>query len=163
MKRGDILVGGGECWRVVEPANGNRTVKLIQIAGPEMTEVRVSEVPKSFFHGKQLYRAINELIDMDATIAVAEISRYVDVAKLGWNPRLWATALLERYGQDVIRIDLTTLLGWTSRMISAGEEKILAEQEAAKKEAAKKRRSKRLKLVKKNSAKRVVRPRGEKS
>jgi len=161
LKKGDIILGGGECWRVVEPANGNRLVKVIQVAGPEVTEVRTSEVPKSFFNGKTLFRAVSDLSDLDATLAVAEVTKYVDVSELGSNPRLWVAAFLQRYQGSPIP-DSTTLLGWYSRMIQAGEDKAIAEiEEEARQKKLEEEKQKKLEarkkraLKKKNDAKAV--------
>ena len=144
MKRGDLILGGGEAWRVIEPANGNRLVKVIQVAGPEVTEVRTSEVPKTFFNGRTLFRAVSDLSDLDATLAVAEVTKYVDVSELGANPRLWVAAFIQRYQGEIVP-DATTLLGWFSRVMSAGEEKYKAELDEAEKkkklEATKKKRA----------------------
>ena len=159
MRKGDIILGGGECWRVVEPANGNRLVKVIQVAGPEVTEVRTSEVPKTFFNGKTIFRAVSDLSDLDATLAVAEVTKYVDVSELGSNPRLWVAAFLQRYQGQIIP-DATTMLGWFSRLVSCGEEKVKneieeearlkkLEEEKKKKLEARKKRA----LKKKNDAK----------
>ena len=155
MRRGDIVSGGGETWRIVDCANGNRLIKIIQIAGPEVTEVRTSEVPKTFFNGKTLFRAVSDLSDLDATLAVAEVTKYVDVSELGANPRLWVAAFLQRYQGEQIP-DATTLLGWFSRMIQAGEEQCKAEiEEAARLEAlaAKRKKAAKAKALAKAKAK----------
>ena len=153
MKRGDIILGGGEAWRVIEPANGNRLVKVIQVAGPEVTEVRTSEVPKTFFNGRTIFRAVSDLSDLDATLAVAEVTKYVDVSELGANPRLWVAAFIQRYQGEIVP-DATTLLGWMSRLIQAGEEKAKVEiEEKAKAELDEAEKKKKLDDRKKRALK----------
>lgn len=141
MRSGDLIVGGGEAWRIVQWDDDERKVKLRCIAGKGV-DVQVLDVPLSFLDGKTLYRQTSEINDIDADLAVAEVKHYVDVSSLGWNPRLWVEAFLNRYKTGHPVPDSTTLLGWFSWMIAKGEEKALAEIEDEKKQAASARRKK---------------------
>jgi len=137
MKAGDLFCGGNECYRIISKNGKSISVRLV--AGKTL-DVAVHEVPQSFMEGKTLYRPISEIIDVDAEMAMAEVSSAVDVAALGWNARLWVEAFLKRYEMGHPVPDAATLLGWFSNMVSAGEEKVHAEQLEAKKLAATKKR-----------------------
>ena len=157
--KGDIILGGGEAYRIVDYDDKNRNVKIIQVAGQSGNEIKTNEVPKSFFTGKTVYRAIANLSDIDVNLAVTEISSFVDISELGCNPRLWVAAFLKRYEGEVVP-DSTVLLGWFARLVSCGEEKVKneieeearlkkLEEEKKKKLEARKKRA----LKKKNDAK----------
>jgi hypothetical protein len=118
MKKGDILIGEGEAWRITDPTDP-KSVKVIQVAGPEAASVRTEAVPKSFVTGRTLYRAVADLSSLDVTLAKAEITRYVDTGELGWEPSAWVTAFLRRYEGEQVP-DRTTLLGWFANLIEAG-------------------------------------------
>jgi hypothetical protein len=139
MKKGDLIIGGNEAYRIVEV--GDR-VKLRLVAGQGL-DLRTTIVPKSFLDGKTVYRAISELGDIDGEMAMAEVSAHVDISALGWNPRLWVEAFLDKYKCGDPVPDSTTLLGWFSRLITSGFEQKTAEIEAeAKLKLAKQRKAK---------------------
>jgi hypothetical protein len=119
MRKGDIIIGNNEAWRITDP--NSDPIKVIQIAGSSAS-VRTADVPNSFLAGKTVFRAVSDLTDFDATLAVAEVSKYVDIGELGHNPHLWVAAFLKRYESEQVP-DKTTLLGWFANLIAAGEEK----------------------------------------
>src|SRR5271156_1457737 len=131
MRAGDLVVGGGEAWRIVERGDEGRTIK-VRLAAGKGVDVRTSEVPASFFDGRTLYRPSSEIGDIDEKLAVAEVSRYVEIDALGSNPRLWVEAFHERYKPGHPVPDAPTLLGWFARLIDSGYDKKVRELEEAR-------------------------------
>ena len=146
MKNGDLIVGGNEAYMIV--GRGKKGEVQVRLAAGKGIDLETSVVPQSFLDGRTIYRPISELTDVDATMAMAEVSKAVDVDKLGWNARLWVSAFTERYKPGKPVPDSTTLIGWFSRMIDAGYDRKEAELAEVKRSA---RAAKRKKVPAKNA------------
>jgi hypothetical protein len=129
MKTRDVVISGGSAWEIVRIEDGGRQahVKLLAGAG---TESRLNDVPAELLTGQPLYRRVSELADIDVKRAADEVGRYVDVDGCSWHPRNWVEEFHRKYPAGTQVPDSTTMLGWFSRLIDAGEARLKAQQEA---------------------------------
>ena len=123
MRKGDIVVSGGEAWEIVREGDEGRQIHVRLVAG-DGTAARTNDVPTSFLVGKPVYRRVADLADIDAYRAGAEVARYsVDLKLVSYFPRLWVEAF-HRFHPEGSRVpDGTVLLGWFANMIEAGFKK----------------------------------------
>jgi len=162
MRIRDVILSGNAALEVVKIDDGGRSIHVKLVAG-EGAEARFNEVPQELLVGKPVYRRISDLQDVDIHRAVAEVSRYVDVDRCGWDPRTWVEEFHRKYPPGTSVPDSTLLLGWFSRLITAGEDRIkevqrerARDRKAIKKPIKRKAAVKPAKVSRKPRAKKVV-------